>query len=233
MSPRMRAPGGCPTLRWMSLALPAMAFVNSARKKFSSAYGLGTCGSLAKEAPEHPAAANTTLLDHPHVRQVPVAVVQVEAVADDEAVLDGETKVVDRHGHARAGRLVQERAYPHARRASRAQEVDQVRHRQAGVDDVLDEKDVLVFDGSHEILCDLDDAGGLRPLAVRPHPEKIDPERQVDGSREIRGEHEAPFQHTDQDEVTTGVVPGDLFAELTDPSGDLHAGEHRGGELPH
>ena len=71
----------------------------------------------------------------------------VEAVADDEAILDGEAEVVDRHLDLGARRLVEERADLDARRMARAEELEQVRDGEAGVDDVLDEEDVLALDG--------------------------------------------------------------------------------------
>src|SRR5579862_4409061 len=94
-------------------------------------------------------------LDHADERQIPVALGEVEPVADDEAVLDREPEVVDLHRHARPGGLVEERADPDAPRLPRAKQVHQVRDGQARVDDVLDQQDVLVIDGAREVLRDL------------------------------------------------------------------------------
>src|SRR6185369_4261534 len=60
-------------------------------------------------------------------RQVPVPLRPVEAVADDEAILDGEAEVVDRHLDLGARGLVEQGAHLEARRVARVEELEQVR----------------------------------------------------------------------------------------------------------
>ena len=81
-----------------------------------------------------------------HEAQVAVALAVVEPVADDELVGDLEAHVVHRDVDQPPRGLVEQRADPERGRALAAQVADEVVERQAGVDDVLDEQDVLVGD---------------------------------------------------------------------------------------
>ena len=81
-----------------------------------------------------------------HEAQVAVALAVVEAVADDELVGDLKPDVVDRDVDQPPRGLVEQRADPERGRALAAQVAEQVVERQPGVDDVLDEQDVLVGD---------------------------------------------------------------------------------------
>ena len=154
--------------------------------------------------------------------QVPVPLGEVEPVADDEAVLDGEAEVVDLHLDPRPRRLVQERADLARSRAPRVRRrSDEVRDGEPGVDDVLDEEHVLVLDGARQVLRDLDDAARLGPLAVRADAEEVDPERQVDRARQVGREDEAALEHAHEDQRLAGVVARDLRAELAHARGDL------------
>ena len=96
-----------------------------------------------------------------------------------------------------------------------------MRDRQARVDDVLDEEDVLVLDGARQVLGDLNDAARLRVDAVRPDAQEVDAHRQVDRARQIGREHEAAFEHAHEDERLAGVLPGDLGPEVAHARRDL------------
>ena len=78
--------------------------------------------------------------------------VEVEPVADDELVLDDEADVVQRDAHARARGLVQQGADAHAGRMAGGEVVEQELHGEAGVDDVLDDEDVLPLDRPGEVV---------------------------------------------------------------------------------
>ena len=83
-----------------------------------------------------------------HEAQVAVALAVVEPVADDELVGDLEAHVVHRDVHEAPRGLVEQGADPERGRALAAQVADEVVERQPGVDDVLDEQDVLVGDAA-------------------------------------------------------------------------------------
>src|SRR5207247_3557579 len=72
-----------------------------------------------------------------HERKVAVALVVVEAVADDEHGGDVEARIPDVDGHAPRLGLLQERAHLEGRGLARAQVLQQVVEREARVDDVL------------------------------------------------------------------------------------------------
>ena len=76
----------------------------------------------------------------------------VEAVPDDELVLDFEPDIVDLHLHQATRGLAQEAGGPQAARGPRVQNILQIGQREPGVDDVLDDHDVLPLDASAQIL---------------------------------------------------------------------------------
>ena len=106
-----------------------------------------------------------------HEAQVPVSLPVVEAVADHELVGDLEADVVHRDVDEPARRLVEQRADPERGRVLAAQVPDEVVEGEAGVDDVLDQQDVLVGDARGQVLDDPDQARrlGLRAaVGARP-----------------------------------------------------------------
>jgi hypothetical protein len=82
---------------------------------------------------------------------------------------------------------------------ARAEKLEQVRHREARIDDVLDEEHVFTFQGMRQIVGDLDDAAGGRALPVAANPEKFDAHRQGDGASQVGREDEAPLQDANED----------------------------------
>src|SRR5438105_12988899 len=77
---------------------------------------------------------------------VAVLVVRAETVTDDEAIRDLEAQIVDGNPRACPRRLVQQRAELHRRRPARGQVVQEIAHRQPGIDDVLHDHHVLALD---------------------------------------------------------------------------------------
>src|SRR5688500_12573957 len=77
-------------------------------------------------------------LQHADIRQVAVALVVVESVADDESVRDGETDVVDPDVGQAARRLVEQAADLDRGRLPVGEVAQQVVEGETGVDDVLD-----------------------------------------------------------------------------------------------
>src|SRR5207302_8117999 len=75
--------------------------------------------------------------------EVAVALGEVEAVAEDELVLDGKADEPDRSGHDATGGLVQQGAHLERTRAAALELAEDVREREAGVDDVLDQHHLL------------------------------------------------------------------------------------------
>ena len=63
--------------------------------------------------------------------------------------------------------------------------------------------------------------------AVAGELDEIQLMRDRDGAREVRDEEQRAFQRRDEDRLATGVVLGDLRAELGDARLDLLGGEVR------
>src|SRR5258708_37887544 len=102
---------------------------------------------------------------------MPIALLVVQAVADDKAV--GNLKAAIKHRNVRqpAHAAVEQRAHLQAARMAFVERAQQVTQGQARIDDVLDEQDVLAFDARIEILDDANQSrltgGGERPQPVK------------------------------------------------------------------
>jgi hypothetical protein len=152
------------------------------------------------------------------IRQVPVALIQVEAVADEELVRHGEAHVADRQVVDQAAvRPVEEGCRGERRGLAKAEGADEEVERQACVDDVLDHEHVAVGDPRLEVLEQLDAAAA----AVRRELEEVQLVRDLERAREIGQEDETRLQRCYQDRVRVDVVAGDVRRELADAAADL------------
>ena len=161
------------------------------------------------------------------VGQVAPALVEVEAVADEELVGDGEADVVDREVFDQAAiGPVEQRDDAQARRLAQAEQLAEVVQRQAGVDDVLDEQHVEPGDGDGGVLQQPDARvpAGL-VASVAGELDEVDLVRDRDRPAEVREEDEARLQQPDQQQVAVGVVGGDLRAQLLDARANLVCAE--------
>ena len=95
-------------------------------------------------------------LQDPDIGQVTVTSREVEPVPDHEGVGNLEAEVVGVHVHAPPTRFVQERHYLDAGRIARAQVLQQIVQRQAGVDDIFYHQDVTAFDTFIQILEEIE-----------------------------------------------------------------------------
>jgi hypothetical protein len=95
-------------------------------------------------------------------------------------------------------------------------------HRQAGVDDLVDEHDVAAVDLHVEVL---EEADLLVPArlgeAVAGELDEIECVCDRDRAREVGDERDARLQRADEQRVVPVVVPRDLGAELPDARGKL------------
>src|SRR5690606_15186571 len=96
----------------------------------------------------------------------------------------------------------------------------------AAVHDVLDEDHLTSGEVEVEVLHDADDAAGAGGAAVRRHRHEVDLDVEVDGLGQVGHEEEGALQHADQQGRPTGVVLGDLVAELGDPVLQLLRADH-------
>jgi hypothetical protein len=91
-------------------------------------------------------------------------------------------------------------------------------HRQAGVDDGIDEQDVAVDDLRVEILEEPD------PLVTLAVPGDLDEVERVQGvrrERQVADERNTRLQRADQQRLAAGVLLGDRRADLADAAPDL------------
>jgi hypothetical protein len=161
------------------------------------------------------------------VWEVAVALGEVEAIADEELVRHGEADVA--HGEVvdePAVRAVEEGHHRDRRRAAEAERPHEVVERQAGVDDVLDDKHVPAGDTDVEVLQEAHrgmPAHRRAAVAGQLHEFQlvVDPER----TREIGDKDDARLQRRDEERLASLVVTRDVAAELGDASGDLGSRE--------
>jgi hypothetical protein len=153
------------------------------------------------------------------VGQIPEALVQVEAVADEELVGNGEADVAHREvlDQPPVG-PVQERHGCERRGGAERERLAEVVERQACVDDVLHDDDVAAGDLAIQVLQQPDPgvaalvgAGGIaRQL------EEVEAVRDPERAREIGDEDEARLEWRDEQRLPAVVVPRELAAELAD-----------------
>src|SRR3954453_20888554 len=134
------------------------------------------------------------------VREVAVALPDVEAVADGELVGDLEADVARRQLDLAAVRLGQQGADLQRGGLARAQVAQQVLQRQARVDDVLDDQDVAARDRAVEVLEDPHHARGVGRGAVGRHRHEVDLARDLDVAHEIGEEEDGTLEHADQEQ---------------------------------
>ena len=165
--------------------------------------------------------------DEPEVGQASIALVEVEAVADEELVGHREADVADGQvADEPAVGAVEQGDGVEARRAAQRERLAQVVQRQAGVDDVLDEQDVPAGDPEVEVLQEPDPRLAARLVrAVRGELDEVDGVGDRDRPRQVGEEDEARLQRGDENRVTAVVVDGDLRAELEDARPDVLRGE--------
>src|SRR3954452_6465891 len=164
-------------------------------------------------------------VDRDDVREVPVALLVVESVADDETVGTIEADVANAERRDPPDGLVEERAHLERFGLAGPKRGEQVGERESGVDDVLHDEDVPPPDVAVEVLEDPDDAGGTGRASVRGDRHELHPQRQEHRPEEVGEEDRAALQDGDQHGRPAGVVPRELSSELLDALTDLLAGE--------
>ena len=167
------------------------------------------------------------------VREVPIALVEIEAVADEELVRHGKAHVAHREilDEAAVGPVEQGDGGERRGRAER-EGLAEVVERQAGVDDVLHDHDVAAGDLGVEVLEEPDarvtalvGAGG-----VARELEEVEPVRDAEGTGEVGDEDDARLEGRDEQRLTAVVIAPELAAELPDARVQLLPREVDGAE---
>jgi hypothetical protein len=162
------------------------------------------------------------------VGQVPELLVEVEAVADEELVRDGEADVADGQivDEAAVGPVEQRRHGQRPRRPQRERPAE-VPQREPCIDDVLDDQDVAAGELDVQVLQEAN-AGVTARAAVAAVAGELDEVEVVEDRqrpREVRDEDEARFQRADEERLRLGIVARDLGAELDDARPNLRRRE--------
>ena len=162
------------------------------------------------------------------VRQIAVALLDVEAISHEELVGHGEAHVADGEvlDEPPVG-AVEERRRRERGRVAQRERLAEVVQGQAGVDHVLDDQDVPAGDLLVQILEEADPCVAARVGvgAVRRELDEVEGVGDADGPRQVRDEDEARLQRRDEERLTAVVVADDLAPELTDAVGQLLPGE--------
>jgi len=153
------------------------------------------------------------------IGQVPVALADVEAEADEELVRDGEANVPDGEILDEPPvRAVEQGHHGERRRAAERQGLAEVIQGEARVDDVLDDQDVAVGELLVEVLQEPDPRVAARVGVGAVAGELDEVERVGDRDRpgEVGDEDDARLERRDEQRLAGFVVLGDLAAELAD-----------------
>src|SRR6266540_6248887 len=146
------------------------------------------------------------------IRQVPEALVQVEAVAHEQLVGHGEADVADRQVVDETPvRPVEQRHDADGGGTAQPQSPAQVTHRQTRVHDVNGDKHVAASDVAVEIL---DETHAALTAMEGLELDEVQLVRERKGARQVGGEDEAPAQRNDENKVAPVVVAGDVGSEL-------------------
>jgi hypothetical protein len=153
------------------------------------------------------------------VRQIAVALLEIEAVSHEELVGHREADVADGHvlDQAAIG-AVEERHSRERGGIAERERLAEVVERQAGVDHVLDDQDVTARDLLVEILEEADApmAALIGAGRVAGELDEVQAVVNPDRAREIGDEDDARLEGRDEQRFSALVVAGDLASELAD-----------------
>ena len=152
------------------------------------------------------------------IGEVPIALVEVEAVADEELVGDREADVAQRQVLDDASvRPVEQRDGGERRGRAERERAAEVVQGQPGVDHVLDEQDVPALDLLVEVLQEarLPLAAGVGAPVARELDE-VDVVEDRQRAREVGEEDSRGLQRRDEDRLEVSVVALDLRGQLRD-----------------
>ena len=158
------------------------------------------------------------------VGEVAVALVEVEAVADEVLVRNGEADVAHCEVlHQPPVGTVEERHRREGVRIPQEQRLAQVVEGEAGIDDVLDDEHVAPVNTGVEVL-QKPHAGRLRAVSVavvRRELDEVEVVEDRDRAREVGKEDKARLERRDEQRLEAAVVGRNLRSEFRDPASNL------------
>ena len=145
----------------------------------------------------------------------------VHSVSDHKMVGDLESHIIGFDLLQPPRRLVEQRGYTEAARLVLLEEATQKAECKTGVEDILDDNDVLALDRLIEVLDQLHCTAGPLPLTVARHRDEVEGAVHGDGARQVGEENRRALQHAHQHHALSGVVGVNLAAYLRSALGDL------------
>src|SRR5439155_19031457 len=155
-------------------------------------------------------------VEYADVGQIPVPLVEIQAVADDEPIRDFEPHVADGNIDFPALRLGHEGADLQGCGLPGLKISDQVGKGQSGVDDVLDHEDVAALDVDVQVLEDPDDTGAVGRGAVAGDGHEVDLAGNGQLAHQIRHEEDGSLEDAYQQRLAARVVARNLLPEFGD-----------------
>lgn len=177
-------------------------------------------GSISDIAPAGFGLFIALRLQNADVGEIAVVICVIEAVADDEFVRDLEAAHIGLVALGMARRLVQERDRRNGCGVPCAEELTQVLHGEARIDDVLDDDDMAARNVVVQILDEADDASGLRGCAVAGDSDEIHVNGAVHAAAQIDVEKRCALEHAHQHGALVSKLCSQIRAELLDAGGD-------------
>ena len=145
-------------------------------------------------------------MNDPDIRQRAFVFGVIEAVAYDPLVTDSEADVVDGDFYFGAYRFMQESGSPDGRGVVRFENADKVLERVAGIDNVLDDQNVAIFDIPAHVHYEAHRTGGNTAGGVAGNGDELDRARNRKLSRQVGQEDERAFEYTNKYDVALIAV---------------------------
>src|SRR5512133_1173208 len=171
--------------------------------------------------------------DNANVRQIPIALGVVQAVAHNEFIRNLEAHIVRFDGLLAPRGLIEQRGNFERPGLMGHQNSSQVSEREAGIEYVLDEDQIFVPHGMINIFGQADLTGripsGLQLLswagaiAIAGNADEIESRIQVHLASKIAEENGRSFQHSDEDDAFAAEVASDLVSDFGYTVRDLFA----------
>ena len=151
----------------------------------------------------------------------------IQAVSDDELVLNLESDIFNGDVDLAPARLAQQAGRAKRPGVARAEDILEIAERQARIDDVLDDNDVSALEGRVEIFEKTDLAGAFCRRSVAGDGDEIECDRaRRDRSGQIGQKHESALQHGDKmKRLLVRVVRIDARGHFGDARTDLLCSE--------
>ena len=130
----------------------------------------------------------------------------IETVADQKTLLDDAADIIDSNVTLTSFAFVDQGAKPYTSGLKRFQMADQEFERKTGIDNILDNENVLAADIDLDFLGQANGTAGTGVASVTGEPNKIDFNRNCQMSDKIGQKNEGPLQNTNKNDFTVFVI---------------------------